>query len=119
MSNSYNYVTIIGYNLTDFATEKYQDWQWTDVWEDYTYYQSVGQIQIFDNGASYDETIYFGYIVSNNEVYDYSIEELELEKINDIVGSVKQELFKLIDTGVINEDAKYLTPKIISFVYIS
>lgn len=119
MSNSYNYVTIIGYNLTDLTTEKYQDWQWTDEWEDYTFYQSVGQIQIFDDGVSSDETIYFGYIVSNNEVYDYSTEELELEKINDIVDSIKQKLFELIDTGVFSEDAKHLTQKIISFVYIS
>lgn len=118
MSNSYNYITIIGYNLTNFTTEKYQYWKWTDEWEDYTCYQSVGQIQIFDTGASSDETIYFGYIVSNNEVYDYSTEELELEKINDIVESIKHELFELIDTGVVSEDAKYLNPKIISFVYI-
>lgn len=112
-----NCITIIGYDLSELKTERYDDWKWTEIGEQYIDYQRTGNIQIFDDPASSNH-LYFGYIVGICDEYEDETQKLELKTntIGEIEREIKRQLYNLINEGVIEESAKDLPLQIISFV---
>lgn len=104
MSIDKSYYVIGGYDLTDFKTEKYDDWKWTEQGEEYINYQSKGKIQLFDDPMS-NSYLYFGYIFASGDEYEFNtacFSVLDIELCRD---EVKDELAKLIEAGIISSEA--------------
>ena len=103
MSLYKNYYIIAGYDLTGYSTEKYEDWKWTDEGEQYICRQSKGNIQIFDDPCN-GEHFYFGYVLAHGDQYEFKTEKIDINLITYEWNFVRDELFKLIDLGVINKE---------------
>lgn len=102
MSIEKNYYVIAGYDLTGYATDKFEDWRWTPEGEQFFDYQSKGNIQLFDDPMS-GNYLYFGYIVAEGDEYCFPT-----IKINPLFPStqsmyVNDKLFRLIDSGIISK----------------
>ena len=115
MSMNKNYYVIIGYDLTGFKTDKYDDWKWTDEGQKYLCYQSKGRVQLFDDPMS-NSHFYFGHILA-------AMDEYEFETVNIVHGEFIlydcfEELKYLIDIGVVDKSiymSKNLNKKMIIF----
>ena len=109
MSMNKNYYVIAGYDLTGWDTDKYEDWKWTDEGEKYHCNQTKNHIQLFDDPMS-SVHLYLGFVLADNDEYDFETYKLDMEVVNQVYGYIKTELTKLIDLGVISSDPK-LNPK--------
>lgn len=95
---------ILGYDLTNHKTEKYDEWKWSKEWEDYTCNQVNGEIQLFDDC---EDKLFLGYILAyteGNEYIDpilYSIHDFEFEKKDMVIDKLSQ----LQEIGVIEDDS--------------
>lgn len=107
---------IIGCDIKDCLTEKFEDWYWSKDGEKYHDYQRKGNIQIIDDGMSGQYT-YFGYIVANFEDdYGKHCEEIDFKNIDEMSVEVEIELQKLINRGIVDkEKCKDLKTKVILF----
>lgn len=114
MSMERNYYVIAGYDLTAYETEKFDDWKWTDEGEKYFLNQTKDNIQLFDDPMS-GNYLYLGYILANGDEYDFETTKLDTEAVNNVKESVKNELYKLIELGVIDEEFKSEEYNIIIF----
>lgn len=109
MSMEKSTYVILGYDLTDHKTEKYDEWQWSKEWEDYTCNQINGEIQLFDDCG---DNLFLGYILAYSEEYEhinpiqYSIHDFEYEKKEAVI----DKLSRLQEIGVI-EDADTFNPR--------
>lgn len=101
MSMEKNYYVIAGYDLTGWKTDKYDDWKWTEEGEKYLYYQSKGNIQLFDDPMS-SSHLYLGYVLADGDEYEFNTTKFNVNNINGVFGNVKSELIKLIELGVID-----------------
>lgn len=104
MSVERNYYVIGGYDVTNFKTDKYKDWSWTEQGEKYTCNQSKGKIQFFNDPMS-NSYLYFGYIFASGDEYEFDtacFSVLDIELCRD---EVKDELAKLIEEGIISSEA--------------
>ena len=109
MSMNKNYYVIAGYDLTDWGTDKFDDWKWTDEGEKYICNQSRNHIQLFYDPMS-SKHLYLGFVLADGDEYYFKTTKLDMEVVNQVEGYVKSELIKLIDLGVISADPK-LHPK--------
>lgn len=116
MSVDKNYYAIAGCDLTGYATDNYEDWQWTDEGEDYRYHQNKGRIQLFDDPMS-GEHLYFGYILVTGDEYYFKTEKINISEVDRQRENVYQELVHLTDIGVINKKILDVDPpyQIIAF----
>ena len=106
MSMESNYYVIAGYDLTDYETDKYNDWKWTEEGEKYTCNQIKGEIQLFDDPMD-GSHLYLGYVLASGDQYDFATTSFEFSDIEKCSGKVKAELAKLQDMGVITKDPHF------------
>ena len=104
MSVRSDFYVIVGYDLTGCETEKYEDLEYTDEWGKYHCNQSKDKIQFFNDPMS-GNYLYFGYILAEGEVYEFETTKFDVENINQAKIKVQDELIKLIELGVIQEDS--------------
>ena len=102
MSLYKNYYVIAGYDLTGYATEKYEDWKWTNEGEQYICRQSKGNIQLFDDPCN-GEHFYLGYILAHGDQYEFGKTNINIKSIEYQCSFVNHKLLELIDIGVINK----------------
>ena len=115
MSMESNYYVIAGYDLTNYKTDKYNDWKWTEEGETYTDYQVKGEIQLFDDPMS-GSYLYLGYVLADGDEYSFETTLFEVSDIEKCSGKVKAELIKLQEVGVITKEPHFNpTFKIIVF----
>lgn len=106
MSISRNYYVIAGYDLTGFATDKFEDWKWDDG-EEYFCYQTKGRIQLFDDPMNGDY-LYLGYVFAKLDMYEAETVKFNLNDIKMYEPYVCNKLRQLIDDGIITlNDFKY------------
>ena len=107
MSLDKNYFVIAGYDLTEYRTEKYDDWKWTDEGEQYICYQSKGHIQLFDDPMDSNH-LYLGYVLVHGDEYYMETTKLNVEDIlswmKNVTVNVK--LRELIEIGVVASEAE-------------
>lgn len=103
MSMESNYYVVAGYDLTDFETDKFNDWKYTNEGEDYTCNQCKGEIQFFDDPMS-SSYLYFGYVLASGNAYSFDTTMLDISDIENCIGKVKSELVKLQELGVVSKD---------------
>lgn len=106
MSINKSYYVIAGYDLTDYKTDKYESWKWTDEGEQFLCYQSNGRIQLFDDHMS-NGHLYLGYILAAGDEYFFETTKFDMENASVVQPSVMSDLTRLVDTGVISLDAKF------------
>lgn len=105
MSIERNYYVIAGYDLTDYKTDKYEDWKWNDEGQRFTCYQRKGNIQLFDDPMS-GEHLYLGYILADGDEYDFETTKFNIAEIEGQYPYVTYKLQELQDIGVISKEAK-------------
>ena len=105
MSVNKDYYVIAGYDLTDYCTDKAEDWQWEDEGENYFCYQTKGNIQLFNDPIS-GTYFYLGYVLANGDEYDFETTKFDIDMANQVAADVKSTLEKLIDIGVISIEGK-------------
>lgn len=106
MSISRNYYVIAGYDLTGFATDKFEDWKWDDG-EEYFSYQTKGRIQLFDDPMNGDY-LYLGYVLANLDMYEAETVKINLNEIDRQELYVRNKLNQLINDDIITlNDYKY------------
>ena len=102
MSLFKNYYVIAGYDLTGYATEKYEDWKWTDEGEQYICRQRKGNVQLFDDPCN-GEHFYFGYVLANGDQYEFHTTSIDLTDLDTIrYDIVDTKLRELYDLGIID-----------------
>lgn len=107
--------TIIGYDLTTFQTNKFENWKWTEEGEVYCNYQNKGYMQFFDDPACRNH-LYFGYILSENSEYGDEKSTYFIEDIQRQIPFVRNKLKEFIRTGIITDNVGYEEIKLISFM---
>ena len=103
MSISRDYYVIVGYDLTGFATDKFEDWKWSDEGEKYLCYQRKGQIQLFDDPMSGDY-LYLGYVFAKLDMYEAKTTKFNLNDVKMYEPYVYNKLRQLIDDGIIKSN---------------
>ena len=106
MSMERNYYVIAGYDLTNYETDKFNDWKWTEEGENYTCNQGKGEIQFFDDPMS-GSYLYFGYVLASGDEYSFDTTSFEISDIEKCSGKVQAELTKLQEIGVITKDPNF------------
>ncbi len=114
MSVDQNYCVIVGFDLTKYKTDKYNDWRWTDDGEEFTCYQSKGHIQLFDDPMS-GRYLYFGYIIAKGDQYEFDTVKFNPIEIDKLYLDIRQKLKHLIDVGVVNLDTYRIDYELIIF----
>lgn len=103
MSIDKNYYVIVGYDLTGYKTDKYDDWKWTDEGEKYLCYQSVGYTQLFCDPMN-GEHFYLGYILAKGDEYDFETTKINMWDLKYEEPYIMYTLKQLIDMGIVNKD---------------
>lgn len=116
MSINANYYVIAGFDLTNYKTDKYEDWRWTDEGEQYTCYQRKGHIQLFDDPMM-SKHLYFGYVLGAGDEFEFKTVKFDIVEIEGLMLNVLEKLRYLKDVGVIDEelDEYGLTYEVIVF----
>ena len=116
MSMEKNYYVIAGYDLTNYKTDKYEDWKWTDDGEQYICYQFKGSIQLFDDPMNEDH-LYLGYVLASGDQYYFKTTKLRINEILDMQTrmAVKLKLRYLVEAGVVFPEAESLDCEVIIF----
>lgn len=119
MSVNKNYYVIVGYDLTSYKTDKYEDWKWTDEGEDLLNNQIKGKIQLFDD-PMYGNYLYIGHIFATGNEYEFDTTEIPIKDVTStyIRSKVDYVLNNLIEKGIIDCNScfqKHLEYKIIIF----
>ena len=104
MSMDKNYYVIAGFDLTNYKTDKFDDWRWTDEGEKYLCYQRKGKIQLFDDPMNGDY-LYLGYILAAGDEYEFKTEMFNVDLVKLVDMDVTKELVNLNNFGAIEEDA--------------
>lgn len=103
MSICRNYYVISGYDITGYKTDKYDDWVWSDVAENYICNQTKGEIQLFDDPVR-GEHLYFGYVLADGDQYSFETESFTTRDIELKMLDVTLKLYELVELGVISKD---------------
>lgn len=115
MSVNKNYYVIIGYDLTGWETDKFEDWKYTEEGEEYICNHIKGKIQLFDDPMS-GEHLYFGHVLASGDEYEFETTVFDLTDVKIAFGNVRAELTKLQEIGVISKDPHFKPEiKIITF----
>lgn len=116
MSVNTKFYVIAGYDLTNYKTDKYDDWFWTDEGEKYICNQTKGHIQLFDDPMCGNH-LYFGYVLASGEEYEFDTTKFTINDIERQIPYVYTKLNELEKTGAISVDHElYSDFKIIAFV---
>lgn len=113
MSMTKNYYVIEGYDLTEYKTDKYYDWEDTDEAEDYVCNKVVDEIQFFDDPMS-GSFLCFGYILAAGDDYYFDTVEFDISDLGKHFKDVSSEIKKFQEIGIIEKDIN-IKPKIIVF----
>lgn len=109
MSINKNYYVIGGYDLTNFQTDKYPDWKWTEQGEEYICRHVNDKIRLFDDPMS-GFYLYLGYIFASGDEYDFDTACFSVSDIENHRKDVEAELLKLVEAGVIRKEALIHSP---------
>ena len=113
MSMEKSTYVILGYDLTNHETEKYDKWQWSEEWENYTCNQTNGEIQLFDDCG---DKLFFGYILAVSGEYEHidpiqhsihNFDEAENRDFDEIEDKVLEKFSRLQEIGVIDDADKF------------
>lgn len=104
MSVSKETFLIVGCDIKDRLTDKFEDWYWSEEGEKWHCFATEGNLQIIDDGMC-GEYIYLGYIIASIED-DYSsfYKEIDSRHLSDYALEVMHGLQELIDFGVLNRE---------------
>lgn len=102
MSVYKNYYVIAGYDITGCTTDKYDEWEWSEEWEELTSNQVKGNIQLFTDPMS-GNYLYIGYILAAGDEFEFETVQIDLSKIEskEIMCKVSYKLNNLINAGFI------------------
>ena len=103
MSIEKNYYVIGGYDLTGYATDKFEDWRWTPEGEKFFNNQSKGNIQLFDDPMSGDY-LYLGYVFAKLDMYEAKTTKFNFNDVKMYEPYVYNKLRQLIDDGIIKSN---------------
>lgn len=104
MSINKNYYVIAGFDLMGYATEKFEDWKWTEKGEEYLYRHHQGKIQLFDDPMG-GEHLYLGYIIAAGDQYEFRSHAFTFDLVKLVDSDVMKKLIELTNIGVIDERA--------------
>ena len=104
MSVDRNYYVIAGFDLTNYKTDEYDDWRWTDEAEKYTCNQRKGEIQLFDDPMG-GYHLYFGYVLAAGDEYDFKTTKFSISLPQSVALTVGDELLALQHAGAIKNTA--------------
>lgn len=105
MSVDVSVYVIAGYDLTDYQTDKYEDFVETEEYDGLTCYQSKGKIQLFDDPMS-GNYLRLGYIYGNFDyIWSDTCHKIRVEDFDLYINDVTKVRNHLIDIGVISEKA--------------
>lgn len=104
MSVDRNYYVIAGFDLTNYKTDKYDDWRWTEEAEKYTCSQRKGEIQLFDDPMG-GYHLYFGYVLAAGDEYDFKTTKFPTSLPQSVAPTVGRELIDLQHAGAIKNSA--------------
>lgn len=113
MSMKKSTYVILGYDLTNHKTEKYDEWEWSKEWKDYTCNQVNGEIQLFDDC---ENKLFLGYILAYTEGDEYidpilysihDFDEAEDRYFDEIEEEVLEKFSRLQEIGVIEGEDKF------------
>lgn len=107
MSVDKNYYVIGGYDLTNYITDKYEDWQWTDEGEKYLCGLKDETVHLINDPMS-DEFLYLGHVFAKGDEYYFKTTKLSVGELfcKNTFMQVYKKLEQLIEAGVIDEKAK-------------
>lgn len=96
---------ILGCDLTNHKTEEYDDWQWSEEWEEYTCSQINGEIQLFDDD---NNKLFLGYILAMSGEYEH-IDPIQysIHNFDEIEEGVIEKFWRLQEIGVIEDSDKF------------
>jgi len=107
MSVEKKYYVIVGYDLTGYETDKFDDWKYTEEGERYIYNHTKGEIQLFDDPMC-GEHLYFGYILAFGDEYKFETTMFNNADISRQIPYVKNKLLQLQqEIGVILKDPHF------------
>lgn len=105
MSIDVNVYVIAGYDLTDHKTDKYNDFMFTQEWENLVDYQRKGKIQLFDDPMS-ENYLRLGYIYGDfDDMCIDTCHKIKVEDFDKHVAEVTKVRDHLIDIGVVSKNA--------------
>ena len=102
MSLDKNYFVIAGFDIKHYVTDEFDNWICTEESEKYHHFQSIGNIQLFDDPVSGDH-LYFGWILATGDEYYLEDTKIEIRDLSGIGIEVSTELKKLFDQGIIKD----------------
>lgn len=109
-----NYYAIVGYDLTNYKTDKYDDWRWTEEGEKYTCNQKKGEIQLFDDPMN-NSHLYLGYILAAGDEYDFKTSKFDIIELEQLQLKVEEELERLSVIGIIDIEYQNVDYEVIVF----
>lgn len=120
MSVSEEVFLIVGCDIKDCVTDKFEDWYWSDEGERYSCNAEKGHIHIIEDGMCGNYT-YFGYIAANiKDHYSIVKEEIDIDNFNLRKKEVENGIKYLADIGVLDKNKiNDLKIKMILFVHCS
>lgn len=104
MSINKSYYVIAGYDLTNYKTDKYEDWKWTNEGEQFLCYQVKDRIQLFDDHMS-GSHLYLGRILAAGDEWDFETTKFGVIDVQESFGDVTWALYRLQHEGVVSKDA--------------
>ena len=114
MSICKNYYVIVGYDLTGYQTDKFDEWVWTEAGERYINNKTKGRIQLFDDPMSGDY-LYLGYILSAGDQFDFNTTKFGISTIENYLPYVAHELIQLQSEKIISKEIKASSHQVIVF----
>ena len=105
MSMNKNYYVIVGFDLTKYKTDKFDDWKWEDENERYFCNQSKGHIQLSDDPMT-NNHLYLGYVLADGDEYEFNAAKFPIcdfeAELPDVYGKIIEVIGYLEDVGVID-----------------
>lgn len=98
-----SYYVIAGYDLTNYKTDWYDEWKWTEHGESFLCNARLGNIQLFDDPSN-DSFLYFGVVLVKGDQYTFNSAQFDVVDIANAWSDVTDDLLELINCGVIHVD---------------
>ena len=102
MSINRSYYVIAGFDLTDYKTDKYDDWRWTEDGERYTTYQRKGYLQLFDDPMC-GVYLYFGYVLAAGDEYEFKTAKIDIAEVGATQYDLREAVRYFKEIGIIGD----------------